>query len=133
MNSPFPAYQEETSEIDLAPMLDIVFIMLIFFIVTASFLKELGVQVSMPPDSIVITDPVDSIVVRVEPGGIFNVNGRLLSEDSLQPYVRALHAENPKAPFVVLIEKSSKVGDTVTAVDAGRSIGLEVVPITKAE
>jgi len=50
MNSPYPAYQEEKTEIDLAPMLDIAFIMLIFFVVTAAFIKEQGVPISMAED-----------------------------------------------------------------------------------
>jgi biopolymer transport protein ExbD len=133
MISPYPAYQEEKTDIDLAPMLDIVFIMLIFFIVTASFIKEAGVPVTLPPVAIDSTDPVDAIAVTVEPGGVFNVNGRLLSKDSVIPYVRALHAENPEAPYSVFVIKTSKVGDTVTAVDAGRLIGVDVVPISKAE
>jgi len=69
----------------------------------------------------------------VEPGGIFNVNGRLLSRESLRPYVQALHAENAKAPYTVLVTKGSKVGDTVAAADAGRMIGLDVVPLQKVD
>ncbi len=133
MISPYPAYQEEKTDIDLAPMLDIVFIMLIFFIVTASFIKEAGVPVTLPPAALYPTVPVDSIAVTVEPGGVFNINGRLLSEDSVIPYVRALHAENPEAPYSVFVVKTSRVGDTVTAVDAGRLIGVEVVAISRAE
>ena len=83
MNSPYPAYQEEKSEIDLAPMLDIVFIMLIFFVVTAAFIKEQGVPVTLTPTILDKPQYAESIAV--------------------------------------------------TAVDAGRLIGLDVVPISKAE
>ena len=133
MNSPFPVYQEEQANVDLTPMLDVVFIMLIFFVVTATFLNELGVPVAAPPIAIDAPQDVESITVIVEPGGVFNVNGRLLSKDSLAPYVRALHAENPEAPYSVRVVSSAKVVDTVTAVDAGRMIGLSVVPIARSE
>jgi biopolymer transport protein ExbD len=133
MNSPFPAVKEDQSEINLAPMLDIVFIMLIFFVVTASFLKESGVPVTTPPESSIKPVPVEAIIVIVEPAGIFNVNGRLLSRDSLRPYVQALHAENQDALFSVLVAKGSKVGDAVAAIDAGRHIGTDVVPISRVE
>lgn len=133
MNSPYPAHQDEQSQIDLAPMLDIVFIMLIFFIVTASFIKESGVPVTPPPASIDKAESVEAINVTVEPGGVFNVNGRLLSEDNLAPYVHALHAENKDAPYSVFVAKTSRVGDTVTAVDAGRLIGLDVVTVSRVE
>ncbi len=133
MNSSYPAYQDERTEIDLAPMLDIVFIMLIFFVVTAAFTKEAGVSVTMPPTNQDKPQYIEAINVTVEPAGIFNVNGRLLSKDSLAPYVRALHAENPDAPYSVAVVKTSRVGDTVAAVDAGRLIGLDVVPVSRAE
>lgn len=133
MNSPFPVHQEKESNINLTPMLDVVFILLIFFVVTATFIKEQGVPVAAPPVSIETPDEVASITVIVEPGGIFNVNGRLLARDSLAPYVRALSAENPGAPYSVLVVQSAKVRDTVAAVDAGRLIGVSVVPITKTK
>lgn len=133
MKSPYPAATQEQSEINLAPMLDIVFIMLIFFVVTASFIKELGVPVDMPPKSLDLPQNVEAIVVIVEPGGLFNVNGRLLSKDNLQAYVQALVSENPEATYSVLVERTARVGDTVIAVDAGRMIGLDVVPIARVE
>ena len=133
MNSPFPAFQEEESDINLTPMLDVVFIMLIFFVVTATFIKESAVPVTSPPPPIDIPNELESITVIVEPAGLFNVNGRLLEKGSLAPYVRALHAEFPDAPYSVLVVRSAKVGDTVAAVDAGRLIGVQVVPVAKTE
>lgn len=133
MKPSYPAIAEEQSQVDLTPMLDIVFIMLIFFVVTASFIREAGVPVVMPPDVQLPDDPVESILVIVEPAGIFNVNGRLLSDSSLAPYVRALHAENPEAPYSVQVLKKAKVGDTVAAVEAGRLLGFDVVPVARAE
>ena len=133
MNSPYPAFQEEKTDIDLAPMLDIVFIMLIFFVVTAAFIKEQGVPITMPPEGLDHPESVEAINVTVEPGSIFNVNGRLLAKESLAPYVRALHAENADAPYSVFVVRTSKVGDTAAAVDAGRLIGVDVVPISRAE
>lgn len=133
MKHTYPAFSEQEPSIDLTSMLDVVFIMLIFFVVTASFVKEAGVPVYIPPESSAQPAFVESITVIVEPAGIFNVNGRLLGKDSLAPYVRALHADNPDAPFSVLVEKSARVGDTVVAVEAGRLLGIDVVPIAKAE
>lgn len=127
------AIPEENSNIDLTPMLDVVFIMLIFFVVTAAFIKEAGVPVAMPPASEIPADSTDAIVVVVEPAGVFNVNGRLLVEENLAPYVRALYAENPQATYSVVVQKSAKVGDTVAAAEAGRLLGLDEIPVTRAE
>jgi biopolymer transport protein ExbD len=133
MKPSYPAFPEQQSEVDLTPMLDVVFIMLIFFVVTAAFIKEAGVPVAAPPDAQNVTEAVAAIVVTVEPAGVFKVNGRLLGRESLAPYVRALHADSPQAPYSVLVLKSSKVGDTVAAVEAGRLIGFDVIPISRAE
>ena len=79
MKFPYPAHLEDQSRIDLTPMLDVVFIMLIFFVVTATFLHERGVPVTAPSNVSTVSPEVESIIVTVEPAGIFNVNGRLLA------------------------------------------------------
>lgn len=124
-------YQDQ-SEINLSPMLDVVFIMLIFFIVVASFVNEQGLPVLLPssPDRPSI---VESIQVRVEPAGTFVVNNRAMTAASVQPYVQALYAESADAKFVVLVTEGSKVRDTAVAIEAGRSIGVDVTPIQMIE
>ena len=130
MNLPYPAAEDDSIEINLASMLDIVFIMLIFFVVTATFIKESGVDVELPPGLSQVPDDVESITVIVEGRGVFVVNGRIVSADGLPAYVTALHAENPEATYAVFVAKGSLVGDAVKAVDAGRLIGWDVVPIS---
>ena len=124
---------EDQSEINLSPMLDVVFIMLIFFIVVASFVDEDGLPVTLPSDVHDIPEDVVAINITVEPAGTFIVNGRVLSASSVQPYVQALSAENPEAGFGVLLATGSKVKDAVVAIEAGRSIGIDVVPIAREE
>ncbi len=87
----------------------------------------------MPPASEIPADSTDAIVVVVEPAGVFNVNGRMLVEENLAPHVRALYAENPQATYSVVVQKSAKVGDTVAAAEAGRLLGLDEIPVTRAE
>ncbi len=127
-----PAIPQDDSEINLTPMLDVVFIMLIFFIVTATFLNEYGVPIDIPAD---LQEPVEveSISVLVQADGSFVVNGRPLSRASLIPYVHALYAQNPDASYGVRMAQGSSVGDIVSAVEAGRVIGLDVVPISPAD
>ncbi len=124
---------EDQSEINLSPMLDVVFIMLIFFIVVASFIKEDGLPVTLPANLDTNPPEFESINVTVEAAGTFVVNGRALSRNSVRPYVQALYAENPDAGFAVLLAKGSIVKDAVVAIEAGRSIGLHAVPITPIE
>ena len=134
MRNSYPTEQEDQSEINMAPMLDVVFILLIFFVVTASFVKEMAVPVTLPLAAAPSPDTeVESIVVKVEPAGVFTVNGHVMSRGSLEPFVQSMHAENPGADYAVLLAKGSRVRDTVVAVDAGRRIGLGVVPISTVD
>ena len=124
---------EDQSEINLSPMLDVIFIMLIFFIVAASFVKEDGLPVTLPQGIRDIPVDIGSISITVEATGSFIVNGRVMTSTSVAPYVRALHAENPEASFGVLLGAGSKVKDAVIAIEAGRRIGFDVVPIARLE
>ncbi len=126
---PYP----EQSEINLSPMLDVVFIMLIFFIVVASFVDEVGLDVTMSPTVSPAPPTAEAINVVVTADGLFIVNGRVLEAQNLQPYVQALHGENPEASYGVMLEKASVVADAAVAVEAGRRIGVEVVPLTAAQ
>jgi biopolymer transport protein ExbD len=132
MNRHVSAEAQENSEINLTPMLDVVFIMLIFFVVTASFIKDYGLQIGLPSGLPKPTD-LESISVLVDVGGSFSVNGRALSKGSLAPYIRSLRAENPDAEFGVQVTPESLVNDTVVAIDAGRQAGYGIVPVSKRE
>jgi len=120
---------EDRAEINLSPMLDVVFIMLIFFIVVASFIKEQGLAVSLPAATGRGIPEFESITVSVEAGSTFVVNGRSMARASVRDYVRALHGENLDAGFVVILGAGSKLKDTALAVDAGRLIGHEVITL----
>lgn len=123
---------EDRPEINMSPMLDVVFIMLIFFIVLATFLDEMAMPIELPQSS---HEPPshESISVVVKPDSVFVINGRVTSSAGVQSYVQALHAENPEAGHGVLLEKGSKVKDAAVAIEAGRHIGLEVIPIAPSE
>lgn len=124
---------EDQSEINLSPMLDVVFILLIFFIVVASFIHEDGLPVTLPPGLNEVPPEFESITVIVGPASTFIVNGRAMSSTSVEPYVRALHTENPDATFGVVFAAGSKLKDAAVAIDAGRSSGFDVIPIAREE
>ena len=96
-----PQYNED-SEIDLTPMLDVVFIMLIFFIVTATFVKEIGLDVNSPDKNQNIKDAdKQSIVVQITSRDRIRIRGRDIDIRAVRANVERLHAENPDAPVVV--------------------------------
>jgi biopolymer transport protein ExbD len=118
MNRHVPAESQENTEINLTPMLDVVFILLIFFVVTASFIKDFGLRIGLPSGLPPPPTGLKCISVLVDAGGSFSVNGLALSRGSLPLYIRRLRAENPDAEFFVQVTAKSLVNDTVAAVDA---------------
>ena len=123
-------FPQDRAEINLSPMLDVVFIMLIFFIVVATFVREDAIPVALHQDHAVPPPPeVESILVKIESEGVFVINGRVVSRGSVLPYVQALHGENPEASFAVTAAKDVPIRDTVVAIDAGHAIGFDVITI----
>ncbi|MFQ5608860.1 MAG: ExbD/TolR family protein [Woeseiaceae bacterium] len=128
-----PAFDDEKAEVNLTPMLDVVFIMLVFFVVTATFIREAGIPVALPEGDAQPDPELESITVVVEPASSFVVNGRPLSRGSLIPYLHALYAQNPDATFGVVLSKGSVVKDMMAAADAGRTLGFDVITIMKED
>lgn len=117
---------EEDSQIDLTPMLDVVFIMLIFFIVTASFVKESGIDVNRPP----VTDqpPPDSenknVVFNVTENGDIELEGRRIDVRSVRANVERIHAENPQAKVIINASPKAKTEIFVQISDQAREAGV---------
>ena len=114
---------QEDTDIDITPMLDVVFIMLIFFIVTASFVKESGIEINKPPAS---NEPPDlnapkPIVVEVNDRGEIRIQNRVITESSIRPTIVRLKAESPESSVVVRVEKEAKTRNIVAAIDGIRA------------
>lgn len=112
---------EDQAEIDMTPMLDIVFIMLIFFIVTATFTKESGIDLSRPDTSSQQQkSEKKSILIQISStDGIF-IDGRRIDLRAVRANVERMHAENPDAPAVILAEPGAHNGTLVGVLDAAR-------------
>ena len=124
-----PKYNED-SEIDLTPMLDVVFIMLIFFIVTATFVKEIGLDVNSPDKNQNVKDAdKQSIVVRITSRDRIRIRGRDIDVRSVRANIERLHAENPDAPVVVQPHPESKTNTMIQVMDSARQAGVYNVSI----
>ena len=110
-------------------MLDIVFILLIFFIVTASFVKESGIDIQRP--SAVTTESKEqaSIVVAINEVGEIWIDKRAIDVRSVRANIERLRAENPQGSVVIQADKNSKNGLLVKVMDAARQAGVENVSI----
>jgi len=122
------------AEIDLTPMLDVVFIMLIFFIVVASFIKEAGIEVNRP-DNQEQQDPTDSvsILVEVAADGQVWMENRRVDVRAVRANIQRMLAEDPQAPVTVKVEKGAKAGIVVDVADAAREAGVGAVNWASAE
>ncbi len=119
------------SEIDLTPMLDVVFIMLIFFIVTASFVKEAGFDVNRPPQSNQPPkkDEIKNILVSIAADGQLFINRRPVDAGALTANIKRLHAENPQGSVVVQADRASTHKTLKVVLDAVQKAGVPQVAV----
>ena len=122
--------EQEESSIDLTPMLDVVFIMLIFFIVTASFIKEAGIDVNRPDAPITETPPEEAnILVVVDANNDIFIDRRHIDPRAVRANIERLHAENPTSSVVIQPSKKSANKMLVAIMDASRQAGVFSISI----
>jgi biopolymer transport protein ExbD len=116
--------EDEDNEINLTPMLDVVFIMLIFFIVTASFIKEAGIDVNRPdaPTAESIADA--NILIAISSNDEIWMDRRMIDPRAVRPNIERMHAENPKGSVVIQADKKSTNETLVIVMDAARAAGV---------
>ncbi|MAJ61306.1 MAG: biopolymer transporter ExbD [bacterium TMED88] len=119
----------EQSEVDLTPMLDVVFIMLIFFIVTASFVKEAGIEVTRPPAATAERQEKGNILVAISADNEIWIDRRQVSPKALRANIERLHAENPQGAVVIQADQKSQNGLLVSVMDAARLAGVKSVSL----
>lgn len=117
---------EDEEKINLTPMLDVVFIMLIFFIVTATFVKEIGLDMNQPEDDKppVVDPEKKSIVVRISSRDRIMIAGRDVDMQAVRANIERLHAENPEAPVIVNPHPQSRSEIFVHVWDSARLAGV---------
>ena len=124
--------QEET-ELDMTPMLDIVFIMLIFFIVTTSFVKESGVEINRPSASTAETVKKGNIMVAVRENGQVWVDKRVVEVGAVRANIERLRAENPESAVVIQADTESRSGLVVQVMDQIRMAGVQNISIAASK
>ncbi len=117
------------SEVNLTPMLDVVFIMLIFFIVTASFVKEAGIDVTRPQASTAVRKERGNILIAITANDQIWMDRRQVDPRALRANIERLHAENPQGSVVIQADKNSKNGLLVQVMDAARLAGVNSVAL----
>lgn len=120
---------EEEAEIDITPMLDVVFIMLIFFIVTATFVKEAGIDVNRPDAATAVKKEKANILIAIGANNDIWIDKRMIDIRSVRPNIERLHAENPQGSVVIQADKESKTDTLIQVMDAARQAGVFNVAI----
>ena len=121
--------EEEENEINLTPMLDVVFIMLIFFIVTATFIKEAGIQVDRP--EAVTADPQEdaAILIAISANDEIWIDRQKRDPRAVRGIIERLHAENPKGSIVIQADEGSTHEMLVVVMEAAKQAGVTNVAI----
>ena len=123
-------FDEEENEINLTPMLDVVFIMLIFFIVTASFIKEAGIDVNRPDAPVTESKPEDAnILVLINANDEIWIERRLIDPRAVRANIERMHAENPEGSVVIQANNKSTNKILVEVMDSARSAGVYNISI----
>ncbi len=120
---------EEEIGVDLTPMLDITFIMLIFFIVTTSFVKESGIDVNRPSAATAVKKERANILIGISETGDIWIQKRRIDVRSVRANIEKLHAENPEGSVVIQADKGAKTGTLIEVMDQVRLAGVLNVSI----
>ena len=129
------ASNEDDSEIDLTPMLDVVFIMLIFFIVTASFVKEFGFEIDRPDDAPEVDIPTENqnVLISINAASEILVDQRRVDVRSVRSVIQRKLAENPKGNVIISANPEAKASVYTAVADSAKQAkeGIAVTLVVK--
>ncbi len=122
--------QEEAQAIDLTPMLDVVFIMLIFFIVTATFIKETGKEVDRPDAVTSYPKPAASILVAVGSDNEIWIDKKRVDPSGVRLVIERMRADNPKGTVSIQADKQADIKFVVEVAKAAQEAGVAEVSVS---
>jgi len=116
-------------ELNIAPLIDMVFILLIFFLVTTSFVKETGVDIARPTASSAVSKATATILIGVTKENTIHIDKQLVDIRAVRANVERALAENPEGQVVIVADKESLTGIVITVMDACKLAGAPNVSI----
>jgi len=126
-------FDEEEAEVNMTPMLDVVFILLIFFIVTATFVKEAGIDVNRPEAATAVKKEKANILIAISDKGEVWINKRRIDVRAVEANVQRLKAENPQGTVVIQADKKATTDVLIKVMDGARAAGVYDVSIAAQE
>lgn len=131
--SRFLVTAEEESQVDLTPMLDVVFIMLIFFIVTSTFVKESGVDVTRPNAETAVPTDASSIQIGITSNNQIYFDKRLVDKRAIRANIEKGLAESPGAAVIIIADALSNTETLIEVMDQSRLAGAENISVATDE
>lgn len=123
----------EAPEINMTPLIDMIFIILLFFIVTASFTKEAGIEVNRPNAKTAVSQERANIMIAITRDGEVWIDRTKVDPRVVRSHVARLHAEHPEGSVIVIADEESRTGLVVQVVDQARLAGVSNVAVATRE
>lgn len=120
-------------ELNIAPLIDMVFILLIFFLVTTSFVRETGVEVERPTAQSALTQESATLLIAITRENRIVIENRTVEPGAVRVHVERAMAENPDGAVVIVADRGSSTGTAVAVLDACKLAGAENVALAAAE
>ncbi|MCC5825849.1 biopolymer transporter ExbD [Alkalimonas sp.] len=121
--------EDDEAQIDITPMMDIVFIMLIFFIVTTSFVKEAGIDVNKPESTQAQQKPSATIFIAIRPNGEIWMDRRMVDVERVAANIERLVAESPTDTIIIQADKEAMHGRVMEVMDQIKAAGDYIITI----
>ena len=122
-------YQGPGGDINLTPLIDLVFILLILFLVTASFVKESGIEVDNPTAHTSVRQERGNLVVSITAEGEFWIGGRQVERRLLRAEIGRLQAQNPEGTLIIAADRKARTDWLLEAMDQGRLAGVKRIAL----
>ncbi len=122
-------HESVAESVNLTPLIDMVFILLIFFLVTASFTKESGIDVDRPTAQTAVREEQGSMIIGVSKDGEIWIDSQKVDMRAVRAHVEHLHAQNPEGTVIILADQNARTGTTVEVLDQVRLAGVTNVSI----
>ena len=123
----------KTAEINITPLIDLVFLLLIFFMVTTSFVKETGIDVERPTASTAVLKERGNILIGVSKDGLIYLDRKQIDIRSVRAHIERCLAENPEGAVIIAADKNSHTGAIVRVMDQCRLAGAKNVSIATSK
>ncbi len=123
------SHRQEEAQVDLTPMLDIVFIMLIFFIVTSTFVRESGIEVDKPQATNVVNQKDVGIFIAVTADNDVYIDKKMVDIERVQAGLEAMLLDKPESSLVIQADERAFSGTVIQVMDAAKGAGIEKIAI----